>query len=304
MQISRSPWIALCLSFVIHAGLGLVLFLGVSTDDYGDGESPFALESCVLLQEGIPVDLPPGLASDHRRVGREDNEEQENGNFTATVTDLLPRDLTDEKAANGQNTTSGHDTTGNPPGAQSTIPGGMGETGVAFCGVGGKGNRVVYVIDRSLSMGLNGTYRHACDQLLTSLARLPAEARFQVLLYNRHAEPLRVNGTTDLLAANAETREQVNLLVSRARSEGATDHLEALKTALRLHPDVIYLATDGDELTQNTIEAVTNYNKGKSVIHAIEVTRSPDADRASLLKQLANANGGTYRVVVVKSKSE
>jgi hypothetical protein len=278
-----------------------VLFLAISSDDYGVGGSPFALESCVLVQE---AESPLGLTSRPRQGARGDNEEQEKGNFTATVTDLIPRDLPNEETVNGQSTATGHDTTGHASGAQSTISGGTGEAGVSFCGVGSKGNRVVYVIDRSLSMGLNGTFRHACDQLLTSIEHLPAEARFQVLLYNRHAEPLRVNGSADLLAADSETRDHVCLLVRQARSEGATDHLEALKSALRLHPDVIYLATDADDLTQKTIEAVTVYNKGKAVIHTIEVTRLLDAERTSLMKQLAHANGGAYRAVVVKSNSE
>jgi hypothetical protein len=303
MQISQSPWLALGFSLVIHTGLGLALFLGASGDGDDLSDSSFALESCVLLADGVQAD-PPASPASSQPPNSGGNEEQENGNFTATVTDLQPREMTIEETTNQQSAATGQRPARPSSSVRGTGAGRLGEAGVSFCGVAGKGNRVVYVIDRSLSMGLNGTFRRACDQLLTSLEQLPAEARFQVLLYNRHAEPLRINGTAELFPADAQTKDQVRLLVRQTRSEGATDHLAALKAALRLHPDVIYFATDADDLTEKTIDAVTDYNKAKTAIHTIEVTRWPDAERTLLMKRLAQSNGGTYRAVVVKSQSD
>jgi hypothetical protein len=281
-----------------------VLFRGISSDGDDSGALPFALESCVLLQDNASVDSPRESTSEGRQRDASNEEQEANGTFTATLTDLPPRDSATEEAMRGQRTTTTHGTTGGISRATGASFGGLGAAGVSYCGVGSQGKRIVYVIDRSLSMGLNGTFRHACDQLFTSLDNLPAEVRFQVLLYNRHAEPLRVKGSTDFLAAESENRDQVRQLIRQTRSEGATDHLEALKAALRLHPDVIYLATDADDLTQKVINEVAAYNKGKAVIHTIEVTRWQSAERTALMKLLATSNGGTYRAEVVKSKSD
>ena len=50
-------------------------------------------------------------------------------------------------------------------------------------------------------MGLNGGLAAARRELLASLARLPADCRFQVILYNRFAEPLPLGGGGALVPA-------------------------------------------------------------------------------------------------------
>src|SRR5262249_17807209 len=66
--------------------------------------------------------------------------------------------------------------------------------------------RIVYVIDRWVSMGISGGLDAARRELLASLAHLPEAARFQVILYNRAAEPLHLDGSSDLLPATGPVK--------------------------------------------------------------------------------------------------
>jgi hypothetical protein len=158
---------------------------------------------------------------------------------------------------------------------------------------------VVYVFDRSGSMGMAGRLNQARQELLTSLERLPATARFQVIPYNRVAEPLRIAGHSDLVPATIENKRQTALLLEGLAPEGGTEYLTALKRALLLQPEVIYFVTDADDLHPDQVRALTLLNHGRTVIHTIELTASHRAGPGTGLQVLARENGGQYRGVDV-----
>src|SRR5205823_10378047 len=68
---------------------------------------------------------------------------------------------------------------------------------------------VVYLLDRSSSMGESHALARARRELLASLRQLPPTARFQVIPYNKQAEPLWVGGRGGLLPADADTVREV-----------------------------------------------------------------------------------------------
>ena len=153
------------------------------------------------------------------------------------------------------------------------------------------------MIDRSGSMALNGCFAAAKRELLASLERLPPTARFQVIAYNRLAFPLRVNGESGLVLATAENKRCVARLLEELSAEGSTEHLPALKSALALRPDVIFFLTDAADLRLEQIQAITALNHGRSVIHAIELGRSPRNNGDPPLSALAQENQGLYKSV-------
>src|SRR5205823_205188 len=61
-----------------------------------------------------------------------------------------------------------------------------------------RGQSVVYVIDRSLSMGLSGALGAAKREVIRSIETLPDTMRFQVIFYNRRAEPLHFEDAAEL----------------------------------------------------------------------------------------------------------
>jgi hypothetical protein len=174
-------------------------------------------------------------------------------------------------------------------------PGGGENGATSFFQIPARGQRIVYVIDRSSSMGETGALALAKRELRASLERLIPEARFQVIAYNRAAEPLRLNGQGGLLPATPDNKRQAVRRIDALRAEGATEHLTALKRALLLQPDVLFLLTDADALTEEQVRIITRFNQGRTVIHALEVGPSYATDTLTPLQLLARENRGTYR---------
>jgi hypothetical protein len=152
-----------------------------------------------------------------------------------------------------------------------------------------------------MSMGLHGRLDVARRELLDSLRRLPDTSRFQIIVYNRQPEALRVAGRAGLLPATEENKGRAALFLREVLAEGATDHLPALTLALTLQPDVIFFLTDADDLTDTQVQTVTRINQEQNrehtSIHAIELS-TDNRDREDMpLHLLARRNHGTYRAV-------
>jgi hypothetical protein len=189
-----------------------------------------------------------------------------------------------------------------PSGTEAGTGTGSGQGGgggtTAFFHVTAHGQAIVYVIDRSASMGLNGALTAAQRELRASLERLPPTARFQVIAYNRSAEPLHVGGRADLLPATPDNKARAAALVAALRAEGGTEHLAALRRALALRPDVIYFLTDADDLRPDQVLAITQLNHGRTIIHALELRPEERRRRGAALPVLAQNNHGEYRAIV------
>jgi hypothetical protein len=161
----------------------------------------------------------------------------------------------------------------------------------AFCGVPAVGTSVVFVIDRSASMGLDGRLERARREVAASLERLPPTARFQVIAYHRSPERLAGQG---LVRAAADAVATAIAALDRLNPEGGTDHANALRAALALQPDVIYFLTDDDDLTAADVRMVTLLNRSRARIHALCFVE-PLGD--SSMPALARQNRGVFRVV-------
>ena len=164
----------------------------------------------------------------------------------------------------------------------------------AFFGVPAIGKSVVFVLDRSASMGLDGRLDRARRELAMSLRRLPPSARFQVIAYNRAAEPVRVRGQDGLLPATREYIEDAIQAIDRLPAEGGSEHLNALTKALALVPDVIYFLTDEDDLEPRDVQIVTRRNHGRVSIHALCLA---PPGKESPMQILARDNRGQFGVV-------
>lgn len=187
-----------------------------------------------------------------------------------------------------------------PEGAGPRTGSSTGNTTTAFFQVATQARSVVYVIDRSGSMGNAGRLALARRELQASLERLPETARFQVIPYNRRAGPLRINGQSGLVTATAENKRAALALVDNLIPEGSTEHQAALQQALLLHPEAIYFLTDADDLLPDQVRALTRLNQGRASIHAIELMSIHRAAHAMPLHVLARDNHGEYRGVDVQ----
>jgi hypothetical protein len=182
--------------------------------------------------------------------------------------------------------------------------GGIG--GTSFMGVKDKATRVVFVIDSSASMADNHAMASAKAALISALQTLVDSQQFQVVFYNSTPSLLRMRNEREVSLAFAT---EVNKTLARQEiaaviPDRGTNHLDALKLALRLGPEVIYLLTDADEpqLSAAQLDDVHRLNRGKTRIHAIEFGLGEPLEQAPMnfLQKLAAQSGGTYRYYDVK----
>jgi hypothetical protein len=196
----------------------------------------------------------------------------------------------------------------NGPGPSRKLGGGKTQTSVF--GVTGTGNRFVYVFDRSASMaGFQGRPLAAAKaELRASLADLDGLNQFQIIFYNDratllnpfHPLPPRVLFATD---ANRRSAEQ---FIERTVADGATRHMEALRMAIAMAPDVIFFLTDAadPQLTAAELARVRRLNeRAGATIHAIEFGAGPFSGRRNFLVALAEQNRGQHTYVDVTQLS-
>ncbi len=177
-----------------------------------------------------------------------------------------------------------------------------GEGGTSLFGLGDKGKRFVYVIDRSYSMESYGALRAAKAELIASLERLDGQQEFQVIFYNQSPLALKPrNERFDIFWGTDAQRLDAVGQINAVTSDGATQHMPALLKALELNPDVVFFLTDGDEppLTKGDLELIKRRNR-RARIHCIQFgkgTRLTDAtgkDPGNWVQKLAAQHEGQY----------
>ncbi len=186
-----------------------------------------------------------------------------------------------------------------PTGRRSDDPsqtGGFGET--TFFDVVAKGNRFVYVLDRSGSMYDHNAIRIAKEELVASLATLEQTQQFQVIFYNTNFVELRgADDRPQLQWATDINRTLARQFISSVQPDGGTEHMAPLKKALRYQPEHVFFLTDADQpiLSARELNEIKTLNAGRSKIHCVEFGRGTELPGENFLKKLARENGGTYR---------
>ena len=275
--------LALALSLALHASL---LLTGVFWPRAGASSllRPASVEA-VALDDGRPP--PDDIPGEGLRPGGAEEAEP----FVATV-------LTVPSAAAAVHSEEAPVVVGVPGGGIRpkglTAGTGSGPVEPPLLRPAPRARRIVYVVDRSISMqshALNAARAH----VLASLDALTPDARFQVVLYNSRAETLPLSAGRELVPATEGLRAEAARLLAAVTAEGGTDHVAALRRALLLEPDTIFLVTDADEMTPARVAAVTNLNGGRAVIHAVELRDGPPPRDDAPLPTLTRLNRGTHR---------
>ena len=183
--------------------------------------------------------------------------------------------------------------------------GGMNEgTSTEVFGITGVGTDFVYVFDRSGSMDNFGgrPLLAAKTELLRSLDDLDTVHQFQIIFYNEKPKIFTLDGRAELFWGETENKMRAQDFVNRIRADGGTEHLGALRRALKMGPDVVFFLTDADQpkLTFGELKQVRRWNRG-STIHAIEFGAGPPLLGDNFLKKLARQNGGQHAYVDVRA---
>ena len=184
---------------------------------------------------------------------------------------------------------------------------GTGKARTSLFGIVGEGYKFVYVFDRSGSMGGSGrnALRAVKAELLASLENLDTVHQFQIIFYNEKPVIFNPTGTPGRLAfATDQNKERVRRFINTIVADGGTEHEDALKLAVKMHPDVIFFLTDADDpkLTRSQLDSIQRLAAGIT-IHAIEFGPGPKPEGKSFLAVLAEENGGQYTYVDISKSS-
>jgi hypothetical protein len=174
----------------------------------------------------------------------------------------------------------------------------MHRTRTAIFGVPGEGSKFVYVFDRSASTGgpPYNTLAAAKAQLIASIDGLGPMHQFQIVFYNQTPTVFTPSQRSwGLCFATPQNKLLARKFIGSITPDGSTNHAEALRVALGLRPDVIFLLTDGDppQLSPEQLETIRRAARGVS-INAIEFGVGPQPAADNFLLQLARQNAGLY----------
>ena len=171
------------------------------------------------------------------------------------------------------------------------------EEGVSFFGTHTDGSRIVYLVDSSGSMGWGQRFREEKDELIRSIRSLKPHIKFTVIFYDdapQFPQPLK------MLPAPEANIEAIAKWVAAVRLGIENRMIPALRNALTLKPDTIFLLSDGmsDFDPAEVCASVRHLNaKTKARIHTISMH---DFAGQRLMKQIAAENKGEYRHVAPK----
>lgn len=177
--------------------------------------------------------------------------------------------------------------------------------GVSFLGLRDSGTRFVYVLDASGSMRDFNAIRYAKMHLVSSLAGLEPTQMFQILFYNQSVKMLRLGDETrpQLYYATSIHQTLAGQFIDAVQPDLGTDHMVALRKALSLKAEVLFLLTDADEpvLHAAELDEIRRTNAGRTRIHCVAFGLGPELNGDNFLKRLAGQNGGGYRYVDVRT---
>jgi hypothetical protein len=181
-------------------------------------------------------------------------------------------------------------------GFTSSSDDGTGRT--SLFGIAAEANKIVYVIDRSGSMGGRGreALGIAKAELIRSFNRLDKVHQFQIVFYNERPVVFNPTGTPGRLAfATDANKRRAARFLDTIVSDGGTAHEDALRVAIRLRPDVIFLLTDADDpkLSNAQLAKIRQLAAG-IIINAVEFGSGPKHNGKNFLAALASQNGGKH----------
>ena len=157
-----------------------------------------------------------------------------------------------------------------------------------FFGIRARGQFFVYVVDCSGSMVDDDRLTRATLELRHSVLSLHEPQKFEVIFYNDESIPMP--GGPRPRTADTQTKNQLIAWLRVIEPDGGTDPRLAIKQAISLKPDAVFLLSDG-EFPEGTVEDVAKQNVRKIPIHCIDLAGGLAGDH---LKRIAADSGGQY----------
>ena len=152
--------------------------------------------------------------------------------------------------------------------------------------------RIVYVVDISGSM--IDTFEFVRDELKRSVSALRRNQKFHVLFFDT-GPPVESPPKRLVSAIDAQKAEFLSFLAGVFPRTRGTHPGPAMRRALSLEPDGIYLLSDGDDFPPDLVANLDRWNQDRGVrIHTIAYLNLMGR---RVLQQIAREHNGEFRFV-------
>jgi hypothetical protein len=121
-----------------------------------------------------------------------------------------------------------------------------------------------------------------------SVLALQAPQQFEVIFYNEGSTPMP--GGPQPRPADNQNKSQLVAWLRMVDPDGGTDPRSALRQALSLRPEAVFLLSDG-EFPKGTAEIVAGINPQRIPIHCVDLSGGEGGDH---LRRIARESGGQY----------
>jgi hypothetical protein len=171
--------------------------------------------------------------------------------------------------------------------------------GASFFGVSALGSRFVFVVDSSTSMrGMR--WESAVEELQRSIESLSPDQRFAVICFDHDTYPFQNRSGAHDGYFMASRKSQLKLRAWLRHHELGYETFPgvALRIALGMNPDAIFLLSDG-QIHDPSLEWLRQWNLGSDGLPRIPIyTISLHSTQgAQTLRQIAQEHGGQFRAV-------
>jgi len=175
-----------------------------------------------------------------------------------------------------------------------------GSKGTSFFGLESSGDRLVFVVDCSGSMGYEMRFQRAVYELGQSLRLMDDNQEFLVVLYNDRIYPMldTLLKETKPIRATEKNVERVMKWVRYQSPIGSTFPARAIRGSLEVQPTSVFFLSDG-ELADDTLGMlrklnVANSGTGAKKIPVNTITLGSTGIGAGIMKLIADENDGQF----------
>jgi len=185
---------------------------------------------------------------------------------------------------------------------------------IEFFGARAYGNRFVFVLDISYSMGARDgeRFRRACDELLRSVSQLRRGQSYYVFLFCWGTEEMFRDPSIEYVNVVPGHEQKLHDWIYDVRLGAGTDPRRALALARQMKPDAVFLLSDGHfnkpnaplsetgwiddqgEVIQADVQAGVELFYGNHTIHTIAFE---NPFTLAAMQDIADATGGNCRYI-------
>ncbi len=168
-----------------------------------------------------------------------------------------------------------------------------------FFGVPAKGKKFCFVVDNSRSMR-GAKFENALYELGSAIDKLKPDQSFFIIFFSDQPYPLFYpQPAKDFVRATPQAKQLLARWLPTVELHLKTKGSEAMKLALELNPDAIYLLGDG-AFTDNTAKELLAREYTRTKIHTIGFNMKEGSRQAKDFEEIAKKFYGTYREVSEK----